>query len=93
MSARDRVTEALLDALRPEIEAIIDDWLQAALRDDTRPRWLSPAQAAEYSSLSKSSIHRAISEGRLRSNTHGRSRRIRVDWLDEFMSGDGTGVS
>jgi excisionase family DNA binding protein len=49
--------------------------------------WLTPRQAARMTSLSLSTIRRSVADGSLTSTKVGRSRRIAVEDLNEFMGG------
>lgn len=46
---------------------------------------LTMAEAAEYASVGLRTINRAIANDELRSLGKGRMRRIRVEWVDEWL--------
>lgn len=47
--------------------------------------YLNVAQAAEYTTLHRVTLWRAVREGKLKTSGYGRAIRFRVEDLDEFM--------
>ena len=49
--------------------------------------WLSLKEVSYTSSLSRSTINRAISKGELKSVLHGGKRMVKKEWLDRWING------
>ena len=57
-----------------------------ALFENRIHQWLSLKDSVKYSSLSKSSLRRAIWSGRLRAKKPQGKYVIRVDWLEKYLN-------
>ena len=47
--------------------------------------WMSIAEVSQVSSLSRSTINRAIKKGELKTVLHGGKRMIKKEWLDKWI--------
>tara|TARA_R110002020_G_scaffold354422_1_gene567193 strand:+ start:751 stop:978 length:228 start_codon:yes stop_codon:yes gene_type:complete len=47
--------------------------------------WMSIAEVSQVSSLSRSTINRAIKKGELKAVLHGGKRMIKKEWLDKWI--------
>ena len=64
-----------MTAASPAVAAILDD------------PWMTTAEVAEYAKRSENHIRRLAARGTIRSTQggHGRGRRYRMSWVDEWM--------
>jgi excisionase family DNA binding protein len=78
---------ALREALREALAAELPAALATALADATEPRplALTLAETAQRTGLSERTLRRAIADGRLRAIRAGRSVRVPILALDEFV--------
>ena len=47
--------------------------------------WMSIAEVSQVSSLSRSTINRAIKKGELKTVLHGGKRMVKKEWLDKWI--------
>ncbi|WP_348651072.1 excisionase family DNA-binding protein [Micromonospora sp. WMMD812] len=52
---------------------------------DPRPRWYSPAEVAALLGFGISKVKMKIATGELRSIKDGKYRRIRPEWIDDYV--------
>ncbi len=69
----------------PIIERL--DKIETLLEEKNRDKWLNLIQACDYTSLSPSTIRRAVSSGRLKMSKEVGKLMFRKQWLDKWLKG------
>ena len=61
--------------------------IKAAVRCKTKDQWLDKRGVCKYTSLSESTIRRAITKGTLKHSKATGKLMFKVSWVDRFMEG------
>ena len=69
----------------PIIERL--DKIETLIQEKTQDQWLNLIQACDYTSLSASTIRRAVSSGRLKMSKEVGKLMFRKQWLDKWLKG------
>ena len=69
----------------PIIERL--DKIETLLKNRTKDKWLNLMQACDYTSLSTSTLRRAVASGRLKVSKEAGKLIFRKQWLDKWLSG------
>jgi len=69
----------------PIIERL--DKIETLLEEKTKDKWLNLMQACDYTSLSTSTLRRAVAGGRLKVSKVAGKLMFRKQWLDKWLNG------
>ena len=61
--------------------------IENLLRNKSTDKWLNLMQACDYTSLSASTIRRAVDNGRLKVSKEAGKLMFRREWLDRWLGG------
>ena len=61
------------------------DRIEAITKETSIKGWIDLKKACDYTSLSASTIRRAIHSGRLKCSKPGGKLMFKIEWLDRFM--------
>jgi len=82
----DQLSEALLDILRPELERIVAERVDEALRSLAEPEpWMTTEDVASYLGLSRVAVEQRARRGTLPGYKDGSRWLFRRDELDEAL--------
>ena len=63
------------------------DKIETLLKNRTKDKWLNLMRACDYTSLSTSTLRRAVASGRLKVSKEAGKLIFRKQWLDKWLSG------
>jgi len=69
----------------PNIERL--DKIETLIQEKTKDKWINLIQACDYTSLSASTIRRAVASGRLKVSKEAGKLMFRKQWLDKWLKG------
>ena len=69
----------------PIIERL--DKIETLLEDKTKDKWVNLMQACDYTSLSTSTLRRAVASGRLKVSKVAGKLMFRKQWIDKWLKG------
>jgi len=70
-----------------QLEAVIDE-LRRIIKDyKTTPHWLAITEAVAYTSVSESTIRRAVRKGELKVSKATGKLLFKVEWIDKWLEG------
>ena len=69
-----------------QIKELIDELRTIIVQHKTKSKWLDIAEAVGYTSISESTIRRAVRKGELKVSKATGKLLFRVEWIDRWLS-------